>query len=75
MSILASGTRVALASQVKKSLERALAEVNRRQRPAIDPATLLLGMVDEECALSNRLLRDLGVPPAEVRAAILRTAS
>jgi uncharacterized protein YjiS (DUF1127 family) len=32
-------------------------------------------MVDDGCALSNRLLQDLGVPPSDVRAAILRAAS
>jgi len=75
MSMLARGTRLAVTPRVKRALEHALAEAARRGLPAIDPCALLLGMVDEECALSNRLLQDLGVPPAELRAAILRAAS
>ena len=75
MSILARETRMALTPRVKRALEHARAEADRRGRPAIDPAALLLGMVDDGCALSNRLLQDLGVPPSDVRAAILRAAS
>jgi ATP-dependent Clp protease ATP-binding subunit ClpA len=75
MSILARGTRFALTPRVKRALERGLAGATRRGLAAVDPCALLLGMVDEECALSNRLLRDLGVPPDELRAAILRAAS
>jgi len=75
MSILARGTAFSFTPRVKRALERALTEVDRRQRPAIDPASLLLGMVEDECALANQLLYQLGVAPAEVRAAILRAAS
>jgi ATP-dependent Clp protease ATP-binding subunit ClpA len=75
MSILARGTRMAVAPRVKRALEHALAEANRQGQSAIHPAALLLGMVEVEEALSNRLLRDLGVPPADVRAAILRAAT
>jgi ATP-dependent Clp protease ATP-binding subunit ClpA len=72
MSILARGTRLSVTPRFKRVMERALAGAARRGLPAIDPCALLLGMVDEECALSNRLLQDLGVPPDQLRAAILR---
>jgi hypothetical protein len=75
MSILARGTQLSLTPRVKRALEHALTEATRRGLLAIDPCALLLGMVDEECALSNRLLHDLGVPPADLRAAIVRAAS
>jgi ATP-dependent Clp protease ATP-binding subunit ClpA len=75
MSILARGSGLALTPRVKRVMERALSGAMQRGLPAIDPCALLLGMVDEECALSNRLLQDLGVPPDELRAAILRAAS
>jgi ATP-dependent Clp protease ATP-binding subunit ClpA len=75
MSILARGIKLSTTPRMKRALEHALAEATRRGLAAIDPCALLLGMVDEECALSNRLLNDLGVPPAELRAAILRAAS
>jgi ATP-dependent Clp protease ATP-binding subunit ClpA len=75
MSILARATQLSLTPRVKRMMERALSGATRRGLPAIDPCALLLGMVDEEFALSNRLLQDLGVPPDELRAAILRAAS
>jgi ATP-dependent Clp protease ATP-binding subunit ClpA len=73
VSILANGS--AATPRFKRALEHALAEARRRQRPAIDPASLLLGLVDDESAQSHRLLQDLGVAPSDVRAAILRAAS
>lgn len=75
ISILARGIQLSTTPRMKRALEHALAEATRRGLAAIDPCALLLGMVDEECALSNRLLHDLGVPPADLRAAILRAAS
>jgi ATP-dependent Clp protease ATP-binding subunit ClpA len=65
MSLLAGG--MGAAPRVKQAFERARRDADRRHRPAIDPAGLLLGMVEVEDALSNRLLRDAGVDPAEVR--------
>ena len=59
MSILAGSMNVA--PRVKLSFERARRHADRRQRLAIDPPTLLLGMVEVEGALSNRILRVLGV--------------
>lgn len=75
VSILAGGIQLSTPPRMKRALEHALADATRRGLAAIDPSALLLGMVDEERALSNRLLHDLGVPPAELRAAILRAAS
>jgi ATP-dependent Clp protease ATP-binding subunit ClpA len=69
MSLLAGGMGVA--PRVKKAFEYARRDAARRQRRTIDPAGLLLGMVEVEDALSNRLLRDVGVDPSEVRRALL----
>lgn len=68
MSILAGSMNVA--PRVKLSFERARQHVDRRQRLAIDPPTLLLGMVEVEGALSNRILRDLGVDLEQLRRAL-----
>jgi ATP-dependent Clp protease ATP-binding subunit ClpA len=72
MSLLAGGMGVA--PRVKQAFEHARRDADRRQRPAIDPAGLLLGMVEVEDALSNRLLRDAGIDPSEVRRVLLDTA-
>jgi ATP-dependent Clp protease ATP-binding subunit ClpA len=69
MSLLAGGMGVA--PRVKRAFEHARRDADRRERAAIDPASLLLGMVEVEDALSNRLLRDAGVDPAEVRQVLL----
>lgn len=60
--------------RVKRALEHALEDATRRQRSEIDPAGLLLGMVEVEDALANRLLRDTGVAPAAVRAALQQSS-
>ena len=72
MSLLAGGMGVA--PRVKQAFEHARRDADRRQRPAIDPTGLLLGMVEVEDALSNRLLRDAGIDPSEVRR-VLRDAT
>ena len=69
-SILAG--ELSVMPRVKQSLERAHRLVERRQPPLIDPAALLLGMVEVEDAMSNRLLRHLGVEPESLRVALLR---
>ena len=69
MSLLAGAMGVA--PRVKQALEAARADADRRQRAAIDPAGLLLGMVEVEDAMSNRLLQDVGIDPAQVRRALL----
>ena len=68
MSILAGSMNVA--PRVKLSFERAGQHADRRQRLAIDPRDLLLGMVEVEDALSNRILRDLGVNLEQLRRAL-----
>jgi ATP-dependent Clp protease ATP-binding subunit ClpA len=72
MSLLA-GT-MGVAPRVKQAFEDACRDADRRHRPAIDPAGLLLGMVEVEGALSNQLLRDVGIDPSEVRRALLDAA-
>lgn len=72
MSLLAGGMGVA--PRVKQAFEHARRDADRRQRPAIDPAGVLLGMVEVEDALSNRLLRDAGIDPSEVRRVLLDAA-
>lgn len=63
-SLLAGTTSVA--PRVKQALERARQDADRRRRP-IDPAAVLGGMIDVEDALSNRLLRETGVDPDDLR--------
>lgn len=53
--------------RVKQALEYAQRDADRRHRARIDPAGLLLGMVEVENALSNRLLRDTGSDPNHIR--------
>lgn len=72
MSLLAGGMGVA--PRVKQAFEHARRDADRRQREPIDPAGLLLGMVEVEDALSNRLMRDAGIDPSEVRRALLDAA-
>jgi hypothetical protein len=58
-------------ARVKRAFEHAWRDADRRQQATIDPAGLLLGMVEVEDALSNRLLQDVGVDPSRVRQALL----
>lgn len=71
-SLLAGGMGVA--PRVKRALERADHHARRRQRLAIAPADLLMGMVEVEDAMSNRLLRSAGVDPSQVRRLLLDAA-
>jgi len=59
VSILAGSMQVA--PRLKLAIERARGHADRRQRQTIDPATLLLGMLEVEDAMSNRILLDLNV--------------
>ena len=61
MSILAGSMSVA--PRLKRAFEHALREADRRKLAKIDPAALLLGMVEVEDAMSNRILRRVGVDP------------
>jgi ATP-dependent Clp protease ATP-binding subunit ClpA len=72
MSLLAGG--IGVTPRVKQAFEHARRDADRRERPAVDPAGLLLGMVEVEDALSNRLLRDAGIDPSEVRRVLLDAA-
>jgi ATP-dependent Clp protease ATP-binding subunit ClpA len=72
MSLLAGGMGVL--PRVKQAFEYARQDADRRQRTTIDPAGLLLGMVEVEDALSNRLLQRVGVDPSAVRRALLDAA-
>lgn len=58
-SILAGSMSVA--PRLKQSFERARRDIDRRQLTAISPATLLLGVIEVEDAMANRILRDMGV--------------
>lgn len=69
---LLAGT-MGVAPRVKQALERAGDDADRRQRPAIDPAALLIGMTEVENSMSNRLLHELGVECEHLREA-LRTS-
>ena len=69
LSLLAGGMSVA--PRVKRALEYARQHADSRQRTTIDPAGLLLAIVEVEDALSNRLLEEVGVDPAAVRRVLL----
>jgi len=62
--------RYFVAPRLKQSLEQASRDAERRHLAAIDPAALLLGRIEVEDALSNRLLRDLRVDPDQLRKAL-----
>jgi hypothetical protein len=71
MSLLAGG--MSLAPRVKRALELALRDAIRREREVIDPAGLMLGMVEVE-GMAARLLVDVGVQPDDIREALQRAA-
>jgi ATP-dependent Clp protease ATP-binding subunit ClpA len=62
---------MSMAPRLKEAFERARQEAESPQRSTIAPATLLISMIDVEDAPSNRLLRDLGVDPQQIRQALL----
>lgn len=72
MSLLAGGMGVA--PRVEQAFEHAHRGADRRQRQAIDPTGLMLGMVEVEDALANWLLRNAGIDPSEVRRVLLDSA-
>lgn len=55
------------APRVKQAFEHARRDIARRQLDLIGPLSLLLGMIDVEDAISNRLLREAGLDPAVLR--------
>jgi hypothetical protein len=72
MSLLAG--HMGVAPRVKQALELALEDAARRGRSTIDPAGLLLGIVEVE-GMAARLLVEVGVPLDDVRGALGRAAS
>ena len=60
--------------RLNESFERALQHAERRKRPDIDPASVLLGMLDVDEAMSNRVLRDAGIDLDALRLALGRSA-
>jgi hypothetical protein len=72
MSLLAGGMR--LAPRVKQALEIALVDATTRRQTVVDPAGLLLGIVEVE-GMAARLLFDVGVPLDDIRSALQRAAS
>jgi hypothetical protein len=67
---LLSGT-MSMAPRLKQALENARRETDRRRAGLIAPGVLLIGMIEVDEAMSNRLLRDLGVDPRQLRQALL----
>lgn len=65
MSILAGS--MSIAPRLKQAFEHARRDADRRKRETIDPAALLLGMVEVEDAMSNRILHRVGVDPQKLR--------
>lgn len=65
MSILAGS--MSIAPRLKQALEHARRDADRRKQVTIDPATLLMGTVEVEDAMSNRILHHLGVDPLLLR--------
>ena len=59
MSILAGS--MSIAPRLKQAIEHAWRYAERRERATIDPAALLLGMVEVEDAMSNQILQRLGI--------------
>ncbi len=52
---------MSVAPRVEQALERGRLDAARRQRDAVDPAALLLGMLETEGAMSHELFRRTGV--------------
>jgi ATP-dependent Clp protease ATP-binding subunit ClpA len=67
---LLAGT-IHVAPRVKQAMERARIDADRRPAAAIAPAALLLGMLEVEDSMANRLLRSVRIEPDAVRQALL----
>ena len=52
---------------LKRAFEHARRGADWRKRATIDPAALLLGMVELEDAMSNQILHRVGVDPQQLR--------
>ena len=62
---------MSITPRVKQALELGLLDATRRQRDEIDPAALLLGMLEVEGTLSNELLRRTGVDLDDLHALLV----
>jgi choline dehydrogenase-like flavoprotein len=62
-SLYRDGGATATAPRLKRPFEHSRKEADRRQLAKIDSAALVLGMVEVEDAMSNRILRRVGVDP------------
>jgi ATP-dependent Clp protease ATP-binding subunit ClpA len=69
---LLTGSR-SMAPRLKQAFERAGHEADRRRQTTINPAALLIGMLEVHDALSTRLLRDLGVDLEQLLRALRKT--
>ena len=58
---------MSIAPRLKQAFEHARRDADRRKRATIDPAALLLGMVEVGDAMSNRILHRVGVDPQLLR--------
>ena len=59
--------RICIAPRLKRAFEHSRRDADRRKRATIDPAALLLGMVEVEEAMSNQILHRVGVDPQLLR--------
>jgi hypothetical protein len=64
-----------VATRLKEAFEIADRHAERRPERRIDPACLLLGIVEVEEALANRLLLENGVDPDDIREALISRQS
>ena len=64
-----------VASRLKQAFAQAALDVTRRGRSVIDPAGLLLGILEVEDALANKLLRNVGVAPGDLLDALRKRRS
>jgi Clp amino terminal domain, pathogenicity island component len=64
-----------VATRLKRAFEIAGRHAERRPARQIDPACLLLGVVEVEGALANRLLFENGVDPDDIREVLVSRQS
>lgn len=64
-----------MAPRAKLALDRARRTAKAGHRPRFDSADLLLGLLEIDDGMAVRLLRDLGVNPADIRARLRARAA
>src|SRR3954470_16181766 len=67
--------RLGMAPRAKLALDRARRTAKAGHRPRFDSADLLLGLLEIDDGMAVRLLRDLGVNPADIRARLRARAA